>query len=65
MVSKQVINIIGLQINVFGLDEYRQLPEDIPLCAMFFCTGFKSKCLCEKTARYISNTANSVTRVYR
>ncbi|KAI8876399.1 hypothetical protein K501DRAFT_200518 [Backusella circina FSU 941] len=42
MVSKQVLHILGLQLHVFGLEEYKQLPEGTSLCAMFFMTGIKT-----------------------
>jgi hypothetical protein len=43
MVSKQIVHMLGLELHVFGLDEYNKLPEGTPLCAMFFSTGVKSK----------------------
>ncbi|KAI8876092.1 hypothetical protein K501DRAFT_148012, partial [Backusella circina FSU 941] len=42
MVSKQIVNIIGLELHVFGLEEYKNLPKGTPLCAMFFSTCVQS-----------------------
>ncbi|KAI8883616.1 hypothetical protein K501DRAFT_184094 [Backusella circina FSU 941] len=40
MFSKRVFEILYVKINVYGLDEYKTLPENTPLSAMFFCHGF-------------------------
>jgi hypothetical protein len=39
MVSKQVVYIAGIELHVFGLEEYKHLPTGTPLCAMFFSTS--------------------------
>jgi hypothetical protein len=38
MISKQLVYTAGIELHVFGLEEYKNLPTGTPLCAMFFCT---------------------------
>jgi hypothetical protein len=39
MISKQLVYIVEIELHVFGLEEYKNLPTGTPLCAMFFCTS--------------------------
>ncbi|KAG1146190.1 hypothetical protein G6F38_005101 [Rhizopus arrhizus] len=39
MVSKQTLTIIGLQLTVYGLEEYKKLPEAYPASIMFALHG--------------------------
>jgi hypothetical protein len=39
MVSNQVIPVIGLNVTVYGLEEYKQLPKGSPVSVMFALHG--------------------------
>jgi hypothetical protein len=39
MVSKQSIPILGLQTEVYGLEEYKSLPKGTPVAVMFALHG--------------------------
>lgn len=39
MVSAQVIPVLGLNITVYGLEEYKQLPKGSPVAVMFALHG--------------------------
>jgi hypothetical protein len=43
MFSKCVFEMLGLNVNVYGLGKYKSLPEYTPLKDMFFCHGFGRK----------------------
>lgn len=44
MASKQVVPVIGLNLTVYGLEEYKQLPEGTPVSIMFALHGRLRKC---------------------
>lgn len=39
MVSKQTLTVLGLQLTVYGLEEYKNLPEAYPASIMFALHG--------------------------
>jgi hypothetical protein len=42
MVSKTCIQMMGLEVNVFGLEEYKTLPPNTPVSVIFGLHGKNS-----------------------